>query len=64
MLVEMAAAIKSTNKVQAFDITEVPNQTDPFRIYAGFPESTSLKRRINRLSESKTFDWLRCCGYL
>ena len=53
MLVEMAAAIKSTNKVQAFDITEVPNQTDASVFMQDSPESTSLKRRINRLSESK-----------
>ena len=53
MLVEMAAAIKSTNMVQAFDVTEVPNQTDASVFMQDSPESTSLKRRIKRLSESK-----------
>ena len=52
-LVEMAAALKSTNKVQAFDITEVPNQTDSSVFMEDSPESTSLKRRIKRLSDSK-----------
>ena len=52
-LVEMAAALKSTNEVQAFDITEVPNQTDSSAFMQDSPESTSLKRRIKRLSESK-----------
>ena len=63
MLVEMAAAIKSTNKVQAFDM-EVPNQTDASVFMQDSPESTSLKRRINRLSESKNSDWHRRCSYL
>jgi hypothetical protein len=53
MLVEMAAAIKSTNMVQVFDVTEVPNQTDASVFMQDSPESTSLKRRIKRLSESK-----------
>jgi amino acid transporter len=53
MLVEVAAAIKSTNMVQAFDVTEVPNQTDASVFMQDSPESTSLKRRIKRLSESK-----------
>ena len=53
MLVEMAAAIKSRNKVQAFDVTEVPNQTDASVFMQESPESTSLKRRIKRLSDSK-----------
>ena len=52
-LVEMAAALKSTNEVQAFDITEVPNQTDSSVFMQDSPESTSLKRRIKRLSDSK-----------
>ena len=52
-LVEMAAALKSTNDVQAFDITEVPNQTDSSVFMEDSPESTSLKRRIKRLSDSK-----------
>ena len=52
-LVEMAAALKSTNVVQAFDITEVPNQTDSSVFMEDSPESTSLKRRIKRLADSK-----------
>ena len=52
-LVEMAAALKSTNEVQAFDITEVPNQTDSSVFMEDSPESTSLKRRIKRLADSK-----------
>ena len=52
-LVEMAAALKSTIEVQAFDITEVPNQTDSSVFMEDSPESTSLKRRIKRLSDSK-----------
>lgn len=53
MLVEMAAAIKSTNKVHAFDITEVPNQTDFTAFMEDSPTSASLKRRINGLADSK-----------
>ena len=53
MLVEMAAAIKSTNKVHAFDITEVPNQTDFTAFIDDSPTSASLKRRINGLADSK-----------
>ncbi len=53
MLIEMASAIKSTNVVQAFDITEVPNQTDYSVFMQDSPASTSLKRRIQRLSQSK-----------
>jgi len=52
-LVEMAAALKSTNEVQTFDITEVPNQTDSSVFMEDSPESTSLKRRIKRLADSK-----------
>ena len=52
-LVEMAAAINSKNNVQAFDITEVPNQTDSSVFMEDSPESTSLKRRIKRLTDSK-----------
>ena len=53
MLVEMASAINSKNSVQAFDITEVPNQTDFSVFLEETPLSTSLKRRIKRLSDSK-----------
>jgi len=53
MLVEMASAINSKSSVQAFDITEVPNQTDFSVFLEETPLSTSLKRRIKRLSDSK-----------
>ncbi len=53
MLVEMASALNNKNSVQAFDITEVPNQTDSSVFMQDSPASTSLKRRIKRLSNSK-----------
>ena len=53
MLIEVASAINSRNAVQAFDITEVPNQTDYSVFMQDSPASTSLKRRIQRLSQSK-----------
>ena len=53
MLIEVASAINSANAVQAFDITEVPNQTDYSVFMQDSPASTSLKRRIQRLSQSK-----------
>ena len=53
MLVEMASALNNNNSVQAFDITEVPNQTDSSVFMQDSPASTSLKRRIKRLSDSK-----------
>ena len=52
-LVEIASAINTNNMVQAFDITEVPNQTDASVFMQDSPTSASLKRRIKRLSESK-----------
>ena len=54
MLVEMASALNNKNSVQAFDITEVPNQTDSSVFMEDSPASTSLKRRIKRLSDSKS----------
>ena len=54
MLVEMASALNNKNSVQAFDITEVPNQTDSSVFMEDSPASTSLKRRIQRLADSKT----------
>ncbi len=44
---------RKDDEVQAFDITEVPNQTDSSVFMEDSPESTSLKRRIKRLSDSK-----------
>ena len=43
MLVEMASALNNANSVQAFDITEVPNQTDSSVFMEDSPSSTSLK---------------------
>ncbi len=54
MLVEMASAINSTHAVQAFDITEVPNQTDSSVFMDDSPAANSLKRRIKRLSDLKS----------
>ena len=53
MLVEMASALNNKNSLQAFDITEVPNQTDSSVFMEDSPASTSLKRRIQRLADSK-----------
>ena len=53
MLVEIASALNNKNSVQAFDITEVPNQTDSSVFMEDSPASTSLKRRVQRLSDSK-----------
>ena len=53
MLVEIAAAIQSKNKIQALKITEIPNQTDLDAILEDSSASVSLKRRLTGLSESK-----------
>ncbi len=53
MLVEMAAAIQSKNLIQALNITEVPSQTDLDAFLEDSPISSSLKRRLSRLSESQ-----------
>ena len=53
MLVEMASALNNKNSLQAFDITEVPHQTASSGFMEDSPASTSLKRRIKRLSDSK-----------
>ncbi len=53
MLVEIAAAIQSKNKIQALNITEVPNQTDLDAFVEGSSMANSLKRRLSRLSASK-----------
>lgn len=54
MLVEMAAAINKRDKIQAVNITEVPNQTflDAFEEEEN-PQVTSLDRRIASLAVSK-----------
>tara|TARA_B100000475_G_scaffold65035_1_gene46146 strand:+ start:1 stop:990 length:990 start_codon:yes stop_codon:yes gene_type:complete len=53
MLVEMAAAIQSKNKIQALNITEIPNQTDLDAFLKDSPIENSLKRRLSRLSDSQ-----------
>jgi len=54
MLVEIAAAINKRDKIQAVNITEVPNQTflDAFEEEEN-PQVTSLDRRIASLAVSK-----------
>lgn len=54
MLVEMAAAINKRDKIQAVNITEVPNQTFLDAMVEENPRITSLERRISRLAESKS----------
>ena len=53
MLVEIAAAIQSKNKIQALNITEVPSQTDLDAFVKDSSMANSLKRRLSRLSASK-----------
>ena len=53
MLVEIAAAIQSKNKIQALNITEVPSQTDLDAFVEESSMANSLKRRLSRLSASK-----------
>lgn len=53
MLVEIAAAINKKDKIQAVNITEVPNQTFLDAIMEDQPRTLSLERRISRLAESQ-----------
>lgn len=53
MLVEIAAAINKRDKIQAVNITEVPNQTFLEAMVEEKPKTISLERRISRLAESK-----------
>jgi nucleotide-binding universal stress UspA family protein len=53
MLVEIAAAINKKDKIQAINITEVPNQTFLDAIVEDNPRTLSLQRRIARLAESQ-----------
>jgi amino acid transporter len=53
MLVEIAAAINKRDKVQAVNITEVPNQTFLDAMVEENPRISSLERRISRLSQSQ-----------
>jgi len=56
MLVEIAAAINKREKIQAVNITEVPNQTFLDAFDDDNPKVTSLERRIKRLAESRTIN--------
>lgn len=53
MLLEIAAAINKRDKIQAVNVTEVPNQTFLDAFSEIDPHITSLERRIKRLAESK-----------
>jgi amino acid transporter len=53
MLIEIAAAINKRERIQAVNITEVPNQTFLDAFDKINPKVKSLERRISRLSESK-----------
>jgi APA family basic amino acid/polyamine antiporter len=53
MLLEIAAAINKRDKIQAVNVTEVPNQTFLDAFSEIDPHITSLERRIERLAESK-----------
>ena len=56
MLVEIGAAINKKDKIQAVNITEVPNQTFLDAMLEDNPKITSLERRISSLAESKNID--------
>jgi len=56
MLVEIGAAINKKDKIQAVNITEVPNQTFLDAMLEDSPKITSLERRISSLSKSKNID--------
>jgi len=53
MLVEIAAAINKRDKIQAVNITEVPNQTFLDAMVEESPKIASLERRISQLAISK-----------
>ena len=53
MLVEIAAAINKKDKIQAVNITEVPNQTFLDAFVKEDSRALSLERRIARLAESR-----------
>jgi len=52
MLVEIAAAINKQEKIQAINITEVPNQTFLDAFDDTNPKIKSIERRISRLAKS------------
>ncbi|MFX0556087.1 amino acid permease [Maribacter sp. CXY002] len=53
MLVEIAAALNKRDKIQAVNITEVPNQTFLDAMVGESPTIASLERRISQLAKSK-----------
>jgi len=56
MLVEIAAAINKRDKIQAINVTEIPNQTFLDAITDENPKIASLERRISRLAEIKNLN--------
>ena len=56
MLVEIGAAINKKEKIQAINITEVPNQTFLDAFIKENPKINSLERRISGLAKSKNID--------
>ncbi|WP_411029355.1 amino acid permease [Spongiimicrobium sp. 3-5] len=56
MLVEIGAAINKKKKIQAVNITEVPNQTFLDAFVEENPRILSLERRIARLGQSKEIE--------
>ena len=56
MLIEMGAAINKKEKLQAVNITEVPNQTFLDAFTEDNPRITSLERRISGLANAKNID--------
>ncbi len=55
-LVEMAAAMNKRDKIQAVNITEVPNQTFLDAVSENTPRTAALQRRIKRLSDPNQLD--------
>lgn len=55
-LVEMAAAMNKRDKIQALNITEVPNQTFLDAVSENTPRTVALERRIGRLASSNQLD--------
>ncbi|MEE9361945.1 MAG: amino acid permease [Cellulophaga sp.] len=56
MLVEIAAAINKRDKIQAVNVTEVPNQTFLDAVMEDNPKINSLARRFSGLAKSKNID--------
>lgn len=56
MLVEMGAAISKGDKIQAVNITEVPNQTFLDAVMEENPRTNSLSRRLSGLAKAKNIN--------